>query len=86
MLADARAPETPCDAAPGRGAPLRRRPGLQEIPGRRDLQGTAHEADHVTDLNGAKHNLLILTSDVQELWRRFEDVILDLEVRALHAP
>ncbi|MFC1610260.1 GNAT family N-acetyltransferase [Myxococcota bacterium] len=42
--------------------------------------------NHVSDLDGVKHNLLILSSDVEELWRRFEDVILDLEVRALHAP
>ncbi len=37
--------------------------------------------NHVTDLKGKKHNLLIMTSDVDELWRRVEDMMIMGDVR-----
>lgn len=42
--------------------------------------------NHATDLKGNKHNLLIMTSDVDELWRRIEDAMLMADVRgSLHS-
>jgi RimJ/RimL family protein N-acetyltransferase len=38
--------------------------------------------NHVTDLRGASHNLHIMTADVEEQWRRMEDMIMDAEVQA----
>lgn len=35
--------------------------------------------DHVTDLRGRPHDLIILTNYVAELWRKMEDAILDTE-------
>ncbi len=35
---------------------------------------------HVKDIHGKKHDLIVLSQDVEELWRRFEDF---LRVRAL---
>lgn len=34
------------------------------------------------DQNGQKRNVLVMTNDVNELWRRMEDIIMDLE----HSP
>ncbi len=39
--------------------------------------------DHVTDLLGRPHNLVIMTNSVAELWRRMEDMILDSEFKVI---
>jgi RimJ/RimL family protein N-acetyltransferase len=39
--------------------------------------------DHVTDLRGRPHNLIILTNYVAELWRKMEDAILDTEFKVI---
>lgn len=39
--------------------------------------------DHVTDLHGRPHNLVIMTNYVAELWRKMEDVILDSEFKVI---
>jgi len=31
------------------------------------------------DLDGKEHDIIILTNDVSELWRKMEDLILDKE-------
>ena len=37
--------------------------------------------DHVTDLRGRPHDLVIMTNYVTELWRKMEDAILDVEFK-----
>jgi hypothetical protein len=37
--------------------------------------------DHVTDLGGRPHDLVIMTNYVTELWRKMEDAILDVEFK-----
>ncbi len=39
--------------------------------------------DHVTDLRGRPHNLVIMTNYVAELWRKMEDAILDTEFQII---
>lgn len=39
--------------------------------------------DHVTDLRGRPHNLIITTNYVAELWRKMEDAILDTEFKVI---
>jgi RimJ/RimL family protein N-acetyltransferase len=39
--------------------------------------------DHVTDLRGRPHDLVIMTNYVAELWRKMEDAILDSEFRII---
>jgi RimJ/RimL family protein N-acetyltransferase len=39
--------------------------------------------DHVTDLRGRPHNLVIMTNYVAELWRKMEDAILDSEFKVI---
>jgi RimJ/RimL family protein N-acetyltransferase len=39
--------------------------------------------DHVTDLRGRPHNLVIMTNYVAELWRKMEDAILDTEFKII---
>lgn len=39
--------------------------------------------DHVTDLRGRPHNLIILSNYVAELWRKMEDAILDTEFKVI---
>ncbi len=39
--------------------------------------------DHVTDLRGRPHNLIIMTNYVAELWRKMEDAILDTEFKVI---
>jgi len=39
--------------------------------------------DHVTDLRGRPHNLVIMTNYVAELWRKMEDAILDTEFKVI---
>jgi len=33
--------------------------------------------DHVKDLHGNKHHLIIMTNDVKTIWKRMEDLIRD---------
>jgi RimJ/RimL family protein N-acetyltransferase len=40
--------------------------------------------DHVRDLKGKHHNLLIMTNDVDALWKQIGDQILDSEFRMDH--
>jgi RimJ/RimL family protein N-acetyltransferase len=35
--------------------------------------------DHATDLRGNKHNIVLLSHNVYDMWRRMEDLILDKE-------
>ena len=35
--------------------------------------------DHATDLAGAKHDIIIMSNYMAELWRKMEDMILDHE-------
>jgi RimJ/RimL family protein N-acetyltransferase len=39
--------------------------------------------DHVTDLRGRPHDLIIMTNYVAELWRKMEDAILDSEFKVI---
>ena len=39
--------------------------------------------DHVTDLRGRPHDLVIMTNYVAELWRKMEDAILDMEFQII---
>ncbi len=39
--------------------------------------------DHVTDLRGRPHNLVIMTNYVAELWRKMEGTILDTEFQII---
>lgn len=39
--------------------------------------------DHVTDLRGRPHDLVIMTNYVAELWRKMEDAILDTEFQII---
>ena len=51
-----------------------------------EMLGFTKEAvlkDHVTDLRGRPHNLIILTNYVAELWRKMEDTILDAEFKVI---
>jgi RimJ/RimL family protein N-acetyltransferase len=40
--------------------------------------------DYVLDLKGKKHNLIILTHNTDELWRRMEDMIIDSDFSMEH--
>jgi RimJ/RimL family protein N-acetyltransferase len=40
--------------------------------------------DYVLDLKGKKHNLVILTHNTEELWRRMEDMIIDSDFSMEH--
>jgi hypothetical protein len=39
--------------------------------------------EHVTDLHGRPHDLVIMTNYVSELWRKMEDLILDTEFEVI---
>lgn len=39
--------------------------------------------DHATDLSGRKRNVVILSNQVYELWRRMEDLIIDKEFEVI---
>ena len=36
--------------------------------------------NHALDIDGREHDLLILTNTVDDLWKKMEDLILDMEV------
>lgn len=40
--------------------------------------------DYVLDMKGKKHNLIILTHNADELWKRMEDAIIDTEFSMEH--
>jgi ribosomal protein S18 acetylase RimI-like enzyme len=37
--------------------------------------------DFVTDLEGETHNLVVMVSDVSALWKRMENLLLEIDVR-----
>lgn len=39
--------------------------------------------DHATDLRGNKHNVILLSNNVYDLWRRMEDMIIDKEFEVI---
>ena len=39
--------------------------------------------DHVMDLNGKKHDMIIMSSSVADLWKRMEDLIVYSEMRVI---
>ena len=36
--------------------------------------------DHATDLQGKRHNMIIMSNYVSELWRRMEELIRDTDL------
>ncbi len=40
--------------------------------------------DYVLDIKGNKHNLIILSHNTDELWKRMEDMIIDTDLRMEH--
>ena len=51
-----------------------------------DSLGFEREAvlrDHVVDLKGKKHNLIIMSQDIDRLWQRITQSIRDIEIRGI---
>ena len=43
------------------------------------FQKEAELKDHVKDLQGRKHNLLIMSQDISKLWERMDQMLLEME-------
>jgi ribosomal protein S18 acetylase RimI-like enzyme len=40
--------------------------------------------DFLIDAEGKTHNLILMVNDVHELWKKMEDLLIDLDVRTMH--
>jgi len=55
--------------------------GAIKVFGALGFQKEAVLRDHVMDLKGKKHNLIIMSQDIDRLWEKMQDLISDLEIR-----